>query len=332
MLRSVERALRALDVRDCHLLVAVSGGLDSTVLAHVLASLREPLGLRVSLGHVNHGLRGPASEADAEAVAELASRLAADFAVERVDPMRLREGGSSRSRPTTQEAARILRRGALERIRVRLGCARIATAHHADDQVETVLMRLVRGCGPDSLGGIAESAAGGLAIRPLLGVARHEILAYAGKHRLAWREDLSNADPKYTRNRLRAEVIPRLAAFNPRLLRAIGNLAEAQRRDADWIDSLVDEQAEALFDRSRPGRLGIAAVGWLERPEALARRLVVRAIGEMGVGREVSRAHVMRVLAFLRQSSSGRAIELPMGLEVRRISDDWFWMQAACRK
>ena len=332
MLRSVEGALRALAVRDCHLLVAVSGGLDSTVLAHVLASLREPLGLRLSLGHVNHGLRGRASETDAEAVAELASRLDADFAAERVDPMRLRQGGSSRSRPTPQEAARILRRGALERIRLQLGCARMATAHHADDQVETVLMRMLRGCGPASLGGIAESSPGGLAIRPLLEVPRKEILEYARKHRLEWREDASNVDLKYTRNRLRAQVIPRLAAFNPRLLRAIGDLAEAQRRDAEWIDSLVDEQAEALFDRSRSGRLGIAAVGWLDRPEALARRLVVRAIGEMGAGREVSRAHVMRVLGFLRQARPGRAIELPMGLEVRRISDEWFWMQAACRK
>ena len=89
-------------------------------------------------------------------VAELASSLDARFAVERVDPSRLRQGGSSRTRPTTQEAARSLRRSALERIRTRLGCERIATAHHADDQVETVLMRILRGCGPDSLGGIAE--------------------------------------------------------------------------------------------------------------------------------------------------------------------------------
>lgn len=332
MLGNVEGALRALVVSDCHLLVAVSGGLDSTVLAHALASLREPLGLRISLGHVNHGLRGQASEADSEAVAELASRLDAGFGVERVDPLHLREGGSSRSRPTLQEAARILRREALERIRVGLGCARIATAHHADDQVETVLMRMLRGCGPDSLGGIAESSAGGLAIRPLLDVGREEILAYAERHRLDWREDESNADPKYTRNRLRAQVIPRLADFNPRLLRAIGDLAEAQRRDADWIESLVDEQAEALFDRSRPGRLGIAAEGWLERPEALARRLVLRALGEMGAGREVNRTHMMRVLAFLRRAKPATAIELPVGLELRRVSEDWFWLQTACRK
>jgi len=328
----VEGALRALAVHDCHLLVAASGGLDSTVLVHVLVRLREPCGLKLSLAHVNHGLRGQASEDDAEAVAELASRLGLGFATERVEPMRLREGGSSRSRPTAQEAARSLRRSALERIRVRLGCARIATAHHADDQVETVLMRMLRGCGPDSLGGISEIAEGGRVIRPLLDVSRQEILDHARKHGITWREDVSNEDPKYTRNRLRTEVLPRLASFNPRLLRAIGDLAEAQRRDGDWIESLVAREADALFDRSRPGRLGIAAAGWCERPEGLARRLVVRALRERGAGREVSRAHVMRMLAFLREARPGRAIELPMRLELRRISDTWFYLQASCRR
>ena len=328
----VEEALVDFGARGRSLLVAVSGGLDSTVLAHALAGLREPLGLELAIGHVNHCLRGDESDADEKAVAELASRLDARFGIERVDPARLREAGSSRTRPTTQEAARSLRREALERIRVRLGCDRIATAHHADDQAETVLMRILRGCGPDSLGGIAEMSRDGVAIRPLLFVARDEILDYAKSNRLTWREDPSNADPKYTRSRLRERVIPGLRDFNPRLLRAIGDLAEAQRRETEWVESLVEEQAELLFDRSQVGSLGIAARGWHERPEALARRLVVLAMVEMGSGRDVSRAHVMRILGFLRQGRPGVAIQLPGDLELRRVSPDCFRLQRACEK
>ena len=329
MLRRVEEALVDLGARGSSLLAAVSGGLDSTVLAHALAALREPLDLHLAIGHVNHSLRGAESDADEKAVAQLASRLDARFAAERVDPTRLREGGSSRTRPSTQEAARILRRRALERIRARLGCDRIATAHHADDQAETVLMRIVRGCGPDSLGGIAETSPDGVAIRPLLRLSRDEILEYANRNRLTWREDPSNADPRYTRSRLRARVIPELQEFNPRLLRAIGDLAEAQRRETEWVESLVEEEAALLFDRSQPGSLGIAAGGWSERAEALARRLVILAMVEMGGGRDVSRAHLMRVLGFLRQGRSGTAIELPGGLELRRVSADSFRLQEA---
>ena len=105
MLRRVEEALVDLGARGHSLLVAVSGGLDSTVLAHVLAALREPLDLDLAIGHVDHGLRSAESDADAKAAAELASGLELRFAAEPVDPARLREGGSSRTRPTTQEAA-----------------------------------------------------------------------------------------------------------------------------------------------------------------------------------------------------------------------------------
>lgn len=329
MLGRVEEALVDLGVRGCRLLVAVSGGLDSTVLVSALAELREPLALELAVGHVNHCLRGVESDADEKAVSELAGRLDVRFRYERVDPARLQEGGSSRTRPTTQEAARSLRRAALERIRADLGCDRIVTAHHADDQAETVLMRILRGCGPDSLGGIAESSPDGLTIRPLLGVSRDEILAYAQSEGLAWREDPSNADPKYTRSWLRARVIPGLRDFNPRLLMAIGGLAEAQRRETEWLDSLVEERAAALFDRTRPGCLEIAAGDWSELPEALARRLVVLAIVEMGGGRDVSRAHLMRVLGFLRQGRRGTAIELPGSLELRRVSAGCFRLQRA---
>jgi tRNA(Ile)-lysidine synthase len=330
MQERIERALLAAGVSGRSLLVAVSGGLDSTVLAHLLAGLRERLGLELAIGHIDHGLRGEASDEDARAVEQLAGKLGVAFAVERVDPGAEREGGSSRARPTAQEAARSLRRDALEGMRQRLGFDHIVTAHHADDQAETVLMRLLRGCGPDSIGGIAEASRDGIALRPLLDVSRADIETFARAQGLSWRDDASNADPRYTRNRLRAEVLPGLQAdFNPRLLRAIGDLAEAQRRDTEWLDALVEDEAGRLVARETSGGLRILASGWEQRPEALARRLAKWLLLEAGAGRDITRVHLLRVLAFLREGRLGTAIELPGGFRLSRDRRDSFLLERA---
>ena len=205
-------------------------------LLHALHGLSERGQLKLSIGHVNHGLRGAESEADEAAVRAAAAALGLPVFAQRVDPRALREGRSSRERPTLQEAARSLRYPALRGMAERAGAAHVATAHTADDQAETVLLRLLRGTGPDGLAGIPERSSDGVVVRPLLRIARAEIERYAAEQRLSWREDASNQRRDYTRNRLRLDWLPGLAAaFNPRLLRAIGDLAEALRTDAEWI-------------------------------------------------------------------------------------------------
>ena len=142
--RAVSQALCWLVPEGSRLLVACSAGIDSTVLLDVL----QELGWNLSIGHVNHGLRGEESQADETFVCELGASRGIPVGVERVDPGALRQGGSSRERPTLQEAARRLRYAALERLAEASGAAWIATAHTTDDQAETVLMRLLRGSGP----------------------------------------------------------------------------------------------------------------------------------------------------------------------------------------
>jgi len=320
---AVAQSIASLGLAGERILVAVSGGIDSCVLLAALAARASALDVAVCVGHVDHGLRGAESDADAAFVVEVAEALGLPVGVEHAPPAPLREGASNRDRPTLQEAARTVRYAALERMAGDMRASRIATAHTLDDQAETVLMRLLRGTGPEGLGGIRELSRDGRLLRPLLGVSREEIAAYASEHGIAWREDSSNAGDHYTRNKLRRDWIPRLRAeFNPQLLRAIGNLAEAQRRESDWMGEQADAVAARLF-RKREDGIEIEAGEWDRYPDALARRLIARAMAELGAGRHVSRVHLERAIAFLRGEAGdrvGAAIELPGGLMLMRRS------------
>jgi len=322
MLGELARALSDLGLEGRRIAVAVSGGVDSTALAHGLAALSGRRRLALSIAHVNHGLRGAESDADEAFVREVARALGLPFAGERVDPReRVAEAASSRERPTVQEAARSLRAAALRRMAAALGAQHVATAHTLDDQAETVLLRLLRGSGPGGLGGIAERSRDGFVVRPMLRIPRAEVVRFARSRGLAWREDASNASPRYARSRLRTAWLPGLReAFNPRLLRAIGDLAEAQRRESEWIEELVEREAERRFRRDAAGALRIEAKGWEPEatPDALARRLVRLALHRCGAGRDVSRPHLDRAVRFLREARARAALELPGGLRLRR--------------
>lgn len=321
LLRRVEAASRALGLAGGRVLVAASGGLDSTVLLCLLHELAEPLELELGVGHIHHGLRGAEADADAAFVETLAAKLGLPFRLERVDPQALRAKGPSRARPTLEEAGRRLRYAALRRLAAEAGAARLATAHTADDQAETVLLRLFRGTSPEGLGGIPERSPDGFVVRPLLAVPRGVLQRFALQRGLCWREDRSNRDPRFARNRLRA-LLPQLAeSFNPRLLRALVDLAEAQRWESEWLNAWVDEEAAARFVPDGARALRVQEGGWEGLPEALARRLVRRALQRCGASRDVSRRHVERVLAFLRGGRVGTAIELPGGLSLTRTRE-----------
>lgn len=200
-------------------MVAVSGGADSVALLHLLKA--SPY--RLYVGHVNHGLRRGA-ERDARFVAALAERWDLPHAEVSV-PVRVYARRTGRS---LEEAGRILRYQALGRLARRWRCRAILTAHTADDQIETVLMNVLRGTGPKGLAGMPARrrlAAGSSVwlLRPLLGVRRGELRNYLTRQKLRWREDPSNRDPSFTRNYLRLAVLPplekRFPGVGERLLR-----------------------------------------------------------------------------------------------------------------
>ena len=319
VVREVAEACARLGLGGRSVLAAVSGGLDSSVLLEALCEAAGCAGIHVCAGHVNHGLRGAESDGDEAQVRAQAARLGIPFATRRVDPLRARRGLGSRARPTLQEAARELRYAALFEQAGELGANVIATAHHAEDQAETVLLRLLRGTGPDGLAGIPERSRGGRVVRPLLRLSRAELLGFAEARDLSWREDASNQQLDYARNRLRERWLPGLAAdFNPRLLRAIADLAEAQRRDSEWIEERVRAIAAARFS-IEGAWLRIEAKDWEStKPEALARRLAREALRRCGCARHVSRVHLERICEFLRGARGGSGIELPGGLRLVR--------------
>jgi tRNA(Ile)-lysidine synthase len=318
LLAPLAAALVALDCAGCTLLVGASAGIDSTVLAHAVHALAGPLALRPALGHVHHGLRGAEADADEAFVQSLGAALGVPVLTRQVAPRRLREGGPSRTRPTLQEAARRLRYDALFEMAAQVGAERIATAHTLDDQAETVLLRLLRGTGPSGLGGIPERSPDGRVVRPLLAVSRAEIERFASARGLLFREDASNRDPAYARARLRRDWLHGLGeAFNPQWLRAIGDLAEAQRKESEWIEQRVAQEAEARLRRDGEGWT-LASAGFEALPVALARRLLRRLLVEAGAGRDLSRRHLERTLRFAFGGRSGARLELPGGLVLTR--------------
>ena len=317
--RAVADEVARLGLGASSVLVAVSGGVDSVCLADAVVRVGPDLSLHLALAHVDHALRGDESEGDAAFVAAFAQERGLQMSVRRADPRPLRADGASRIRPTLQEAARRARYAALEAMRVAHGCDWILTAHTADDQAETLMLRLLRGASPESLAGIVARDDARRIARPLLAVPRAELLDHARERGLRWREDSSNASDAYARNRLRRHWLPALAReFNPQLLRKLAEFAETMATEREWLRGLVEAEARQRFT-SVPGGFEVTAQGWSELDPALARRLVRWSLIEIGVGRELTRRHVERMLAFLVRAPTGprsRVLELPDGVRL----------------
>jgi len=202
-------------------LVAVSGGPDSTALLHALKQIASRLHIELVAATVDHGLR-PESGSEAALVAERCRALGVDCEILEVDVKAARHAHVS-----WQEAARNVRLSALQEAAARLGCARVALGHTADDQAETVLFRIVRGTGVGGLAGIPYQR--GTFIRPLLDVRRKGIMAFLAKRRIPFVEDPSNANRHYARVRIRLDILPLLARENPRVVDALLSLAQDAR-------------------------------------------------------------------------------------------------------
>ena len=300
-------------------LVAVSGGPDSVCLLQVLNNLKDILDIQLHIAHLDHGLRGAESAAEAEYVSGLAEKLGIPVSIERQD---VREW-NARRKTSLEEAAREVRYRFLDGIARQVGAARVAVGHTRDDQVETTLMHYLRGAGIQGLRGLRAAAPipygskedGIWVVRPLLKASRQETAAYCQSHDLKPCCDPSNSDTKFLRNRIRLELIPLLRQYNPEIDDALVRLADLAGEDADFID----EQAAAVCSAvaTREGFLTCLDSGKLRGlPLALQRR-VFRIVLEQSYGslRDIGASHVQALVRLL-FGNTGKCVHLPRGIMV----------------
>ena len=298
------------------LLVGVSGGADSVCLVHVLREL----GFKPGLAHVNHGWRGQESDDDARFVEDLAGKLNLAFFEHR---------SQSDSDPGNLEAAaRTVRHDFFQETMKREGFAKIALGHSADDRVETFLYHLLRGAGTRGL--VSMRGVSGNIVRPLIQTTRGEIEAYLKEMNQSWREDRTNADTRFSRNRIRQVVLPELsAAFNPRLRDSLSRTIDILEAEDDWLEATVREWLEPrTLDE---GKSLVVDFGDLpSRPIAFVRRVLRASLECAGSSmQDIGFDHVENMRSLLESGKSGKVIELPGSITVERNFEQLVFRPAA---
>ncbi len=310
--RSTIRHYRMISVRDT-VLAAVSGGPDSVCMLHVLASLSGELGFELRVAHLDHRFRGDESRRDAEFVRELADELGLPCRCEEENvPEFLLSNSMSK-----QDAARVLRYKFLITVSKQEYCQRIATGHNADDQAETVLMRIIRGAGPDGLSGIPPKRDGTI-IRPLIDVWRAEIEEYLKENDLRYRIDESNLESTYARNRVRNELLPELSSYNPKISRSLVNIGSIMTGVREHFDRLTDEAIPRIVKSARLGQFALDSAVLTGYDEALQRSVFRRLLESLRPDLPPpSFRHVESIAELLRRNEVGIAVELPHGARAR---------------
>jgi len=293
-------------------LVAISGGPDSTALLHALVKLRRGLECRLQACHVHHGLRGADADDDARQARALARSLRVPFADRKGDVAAV----AREQKMSVEAAARLVRYELLEEAAEAVRADRIATGHTVDDQAETVLLNLLRGAGPAGLDGIAPVR--GRVIRPLLGVTRAEVEKYCADNELEYRMDASNLDARFLRNRVRHEVLPALRKLQPGVDEALRRLAEIMREENAFV---AEQAAGALREigARRPGEVGLACAPFANLHPALQRRVLRAAIGKLkGDELDIELERIEALVELVLSGRTGATVELPGGLRAER--------------
>jgi len=310
-----ERVCRTIDryrllPPDAGVLVAVSGGADSTALVYLLCEASSRLGIQLAgLAHFNHLLRGAASDADERFCQELAGRLGVRFEADRGDV----RAAARRRGTSVEDAGRQLRYEFFEEARERTGASHVAVGHTRDDQAETVLLNLLRGAGTGGLGGMP--ARRGSIVRPLLDCTHRELVDWLAESGIPFREDETNRDRRFLRNRVRHEILPALTAVVPSAPDAIARAAEISRVDAEFLDELAASELARISATPSDGLWALDAAALAAMPTALGRRVARRALGAVPGGEFVGFEHTQRVLDLARGAVPG-----PVRLSGQRVS------------
>ena len=306
---------------------AVSGGADSVALLRALHVANQPgsnaLGIGLSAAHVHHGLRGADADADLTYVQDLCASLRVPLRVHRVDTSRQ----AAVTGETVEEAARTLRYSFFSTLFTSGDADTVVTAHTQDDQIETVLMKLFRGAWTEGLGGIypvvrvpVTALRFGSIVRPLLSTSRAEVESYLHAIGQGWREDLSNQDRAFTRNRLRHDLLPVLRAAYPSLDRTLGHMAEIARDEETYWQAELGRLLPQLLLPGKPVRGGGRAVSTSPAENALALEIERLRPMSFALRRRVLRAAARRLGVSLSFDQTEHLLALCGFLEVPTVS------------
>lgn len=323
--------------------IACSGGADSVALLRALLDRRNELGLVLSVAHMNHGIRGAESDADAAFVEDLARKFELPFHLRRVDTPATAEA----NRQGLEETARSFRYAWFWELLATGEADALVTAHTLDDQVETVLHRLLRGAWTEGLGGIypalasetktSETSHNLFILRPFLSTTRSEIETHLRAIDQAWREDSTNRDTTYTRNRLRHDLIPRLAEYNPGIQRQLAHLAALARDEEAYWQGELTRLLPSLLLPGKAVRGGGRATDTLRARDSLAieierlrtlhpalrRRVIRAAAGKLGASLEFDETERLLALCGLsdaheKPTRTALKLQLEQGLRAER--------------
>ncbi|MFO8056404.1 MAG: tRNA lysidine(34) synthetase TilS [bacterium] len=286
--------------------IGISGGPDSVALTGALLELRPTWGFELILAHLNHGLRGAESDRDEQWVRDFASRLGLPFHSEKL------------SNPPTsnlEQGAREERYDFLVRTAHSCEAAYLAVGHHADDVAETLLLNLLRGAGLGGVSSLSPCREAGpdfsiKIVRPLFRAVRSDVMGFLERQGLAWREDTSNRDPGFARNRIRHEVLPVLADMNPAVSRVLARSADVLRKEYEALHSIAGDWLSQNA-RSRDGSV-VLSLEELPSGEGLCLAVLRESIRSVkGDLRSVSATHLAELLELLKKRRAGSSLDLP---------------------
>lgn len=289
-------------------LVGLSGGADSTALLHLLCRYARETGAEISAAHVNHGIRGEEADRDEEFCRLLAQRLGVRFFSERFNVPEIAESTGE----SIETAARRIRYEYFDRLMKEHGIKQLATAHNADDNLETVIFNIARGTGLGGICGIpnCRPAENGWVVRPILNMEKSEIIEYCHNNSLSFVTDSTNTDTDYTRNKIRAEIIPVMRQINSAAVRNAARMSETLRDDALCLDSMAER-----FVKEPREEYAIETERICNAPAAIINRALMRIYGEISNGKSLEQTHVNALRALAQKAVPHSSISLPCDIE-----------------
>lgn len=296
-------------------IVAVSGGPDSMALLHILWELSREMEFSVAAAHLNHQLR-PQAVREQEFVEEYCQHWQIACYSRTVDVRQM----ARQQKASLEDAGRQARYTFFRDLSVQLKADRIATAHHQDDQAETVLLHLLRGTGLQGLRGIMPC--NDQLIRPLLGQSKQAILAYLKERNISYCLDQSNQDQSFLRNRIRLQLIPFLQeGYNPQITENLSRLAEIVRAENELLQQIVQDYWTQLICRADEHNIAMDLAGFKALPLAVQRRLALKALAFVGGSGGWEAGDVEKILDLLQKPGSAKILRLKKGIMVNKSYD-----------